>query len=211
MYTAMPESAGPATPSIVLTMHVWGVDENMRACARRFADAGFATVVPDLYEDMDAPGGDGETDFRRFVPFAQKLTFETVDPKIRAGAQWLRERFPQTATAIAGFCMGGIMALKRAHGCSDLFSAAAVWYGALNDVNAAQIDIPIVASFGADDRSIPVETVEQFAAALQVPNDVRIYQNAGHAFCDEQRESFEPGAAQDSWSRALTFLHRQLH
>lgn len=206
----MPENAGSATPSIVLAMHVWGVDENIRACAQRFADAGFAAVVPDLYEDMDAPNGDGQTDFRRFVPFAQKLTFETVDPKIRAGAQWLRERFPQTSTAVAGFCMGGIMALKRAHGYRDLFSAAAVWYGALNDVDAAQIDIPIVASFGADDRGIPVESVEQFAAGLQVPNDVKIYPSAGHAFCDEERESYEPNAAQDSWSRALTFLHRHL-
>lgn len=210
MYTAMPENPGPATPSIVLAMHVWGVDENMRACARRFADAGFATIVPDLYEDMDAPDGDGETDFRRFVPFAQKLTFETVDPKIRAGAQWLRERFPQSAAAIAGFCMGGIMALKRAHGYRDLFSAAAVWYGALNDVNAAEIDIPIVASFGAEDQGIPVQSVEQFAAELRVPSDVKIYPNAGHAFCDDQRDSFEPNAAQDSWSRAITFLRRHL-
>lgn len=210
MYTAVPDDAGPDIPSVVLAMHVWGVDENMRACARRFADAGFATVVPDLYEGMDAPDGDGETDYRKFVPFAQKLSFENVDPKIRAGAQWLRERFPQTKTVIAGFCMGGIMALKRAHGYSDIFRAAAVWYGALNDVDAAAIDIPIVASFGAEDTGIPVDSVERFAAALRVPNDLKIYAGAGHAFCDQTRASYEPAAAQDSWGRALAFLREQL-
>lgn len=210
MYTALPENAGPATPSIVLAMHVWGVDENMRVCARHFAEAGFAAVVPDLYEGMDAPDGDGQTDFRKFVPFAQKLTFELVDPKIRAGAQWLRERLPQTATAVAGFCMGGIMALKRAHGYSDVFRAAAVWYGALNGVDGAEIDIPIVASFGADDTGIPPESVERFTAALHVPHDVKIYPNAGHAFCDDQRESYEPNAARDSWARAVTFLREHL-
>lgn len=209
-YTAFPKNAGPATPSVVLAMHIWGVDENMRACARRFADAGFATVVPDIYEGMGAPNGDGETDHKRFLPFAQKLTFEVVDPAIRAGAQLLRERFPQTRTAIAGFCMGGVMALRRSYGYSDIFSAAAVWYGGLNAVDGSNVDIPIVASFGADDTGIPLEAVQTFEQALHVPHDVKVYPGAGHAFCDETRSSYEPRACEDSWTRALAFLRKHL-
>lgn len=209
-YTAFPEGAGPATPSVVLAMHIWGVDENMRACARRFADAGFATVVPDIYEGMGAPSGDGETDHTRFVPFAQQLTFEVVDPPVRAAAAMLRERFPQTRTAIAGFCMGGLMALRRAHDYSDLFSAAAVWYGGLNSVEVSRVDIPIVASFGADDKGIPVESVQQFESALRVPHDIMVYPGAGHAFCDETRASYVPDACEHSWARSLAFLREHL-
>ena len=209
-YEALPENRDPQTPCVVVAMHVWGVDEDMRACARRFADAGFAAAVPDLYEGMDAPGGDGETDYRRFVPFAQRLSFETVDPKIRAAAQSLRERFPRARVAIAGFCMGGIMALRRASGYRGVFDAAAVWYGALNGVDPAEIDVPVVASFGAEDASIPVGEVERFAHGLRVPSDVKIYAGAGHAFCDSTRDSYEAGAAEDSWARTLAFLRTRL-
>lgn len=209
-YTAFPDNAGPATPSVVLAMHIWGVDENMRACARRFAQAGFATVAPDIYAGMGAPSGDGETDHKRFLPFAQKLTFEVVDPAIRGAAQVLRERFPQTRIAIAGFCMGGIMALRRTYGYSDVFSAAAIWYGGLNAIDGSRVDIPIVASFGADDTGIPLESVQRFESALRVPHDIMVYPGAGHAFCDETRASYQPPACEQSWARTVAFLRTHL-
>lgn len=209
-YYAVPKATDHRTPSIVLAMHLWGVDDNMRRCADRFARAGFAVAVPDLYEDFGAPEPHKDADPREFIPFAQRLSFEIVDPKIRTAAAWLRERFPNTATAIAGFCMGGIMALRRSNGYGDIFSAAAVWYGSLKDVDGKAIDIPLVASFGAEDEGIPLESIEQFQSALQVPHDVKVYAGAGHAFCDESRPSYEPAAAQDSWDRTIAFLRAHL-
>lgn len=102
--------------------------------------------------------------------------------------------------------MGGIMALRRSHGYDDLFSSAAIWYGALGGIDPAQIDIPVVASFGAKDASIPVESVERFAAGLRVRSDVKIYEGAGHAFCDTTRDSYDRVAAEDSWRRTISFL-----
>jgi|SRR5579884_780973 len=207
---AIPKNAAPHAPSVVLAMHVSGVDEHMRLAAQRFADAGFAVAVPDLYEGLGAPDPQAESDVRAFMPFAQKLSFEHVDPKIRAAAQSLRERFEHTKTAIAGFCMGGIIALRRTQGYGDIFTAAAIWYGALNDAKPEQIDIPIVASFGADDKYIPLEQIERFEAALGVPHDVKVYPGAGHAFCDETRESYVREAAEDSWRRTIAFLEKFL-
>lgn len=210
-FYAAPQAIHEATPSIVIAMHLWGVDENMRDAARRFADAGFAAIVPDLYARWDVPDGDGATDHTQFVPFARNLSAETVEPDIRSAARTLRQRFPKTKIAIAGFCMGGVMALRRCAGHSDVFSAAAVWYGAIPaEADPARVDIPIVASYGALDTGIPVESVESFAAGLQVTNDVRIYPGAGHAFCDDRRASFEPVAAGDSWERAIRFLRLAL-
>src|SRR5215831_9268936 len=48
-YAAWPASAGPRTPSVVVIMHLWGVDSQIRDVVRRLAKAGFAAIAPDLY------------------------------------------------------------------------------------------------------------------------------------------------------------------
>jgi carboxymethylenebutenolidase len=210
MYYAAPPNATDRTPSVVIAMHVWGVDESMRAAARRFAQAGFAAAVPDLYAGFDAPNGDGATDHAPFAALAKRLTFDVVDPDFRAAAALLRERLAQTRTAIAGFCMGGTMALRRSYGYAGVFDAAAVWYGKVDDVDPKLVEVPLVGSFGADDAGIPAESVEAFRDALHAPNDVVVYPNAGHAFCDRQRARYAPTAAEDSWKRTIGFLREYL-
>jgi len=209
-YYAAPKDATPATPSVAIAMHVWGVDESMREAARRFASAGFAVAVPDLFARFDPPDGDGATDHAPFVALARQLTFDIVDPDFRAAAAWLKTQLPETKTAIAGFCMGGIMALRRSYGYAGTFRAAAVWYGKVDGTDPALVEVPLVGSFGAEDTGIPVESVEAFRAGLRVPNDVAIYPNADHAFCDAHRARFAPAAAADSWERTIAFLRTHL-
>jgi carboxymethylenebutenolidase len=205
-YYAAPRNADAETPSIVMAMHLTGVDAQQRDTARRFAAEGFATIVPDLYARFGAPDGDVETDYRAFLPFAKLLAFETVDPDIRAATAWLRAKHPRTRIAIAGFCMGGAMAVRRAHGYANVFFAAAMWYGRVSDVDPATIDIPIVASFGSADHGIPIESVNAFATGLTVANDVKVYDGAQHAFCDQRGDAYDEGAAEDSWRRTIAFL-----
>jgi carboxymethylenebutenolidase len=208
-YYAAPRESTAHAPTLVLAMHLFGVDGTMREAARRFAQAGFATVIPDLYARFDAPSGDGATDPRPFIPFARELKGETVDPDVLAAAAWLRERFPQTRTGIAGFCMGGVVAMRRTHGYGILFAAAAIWYGLIPDLDPALVEIPIVASYGAEDAGIPVDAVERFRDGLRVDHDVRIYPGAKHAFAD-RREAYDRDAAEDSWQRAIAFLTPRL-
>ena len=209
-YYAAPRDLSPSTPGIVITMHVYGVDSDQRDVARRFAKHGFATVVPDLFARFDAPSGDGETDYMKFIPFAQKLSFETVDTDVRAAAAWLRTQIPNGKMAIAGFCMGGVMAMRRSSGYSDIFGAVAAWYGISPDISPESVDIPVVASYGGADASIPAEKVHAFFDAVSVPHDVKIYPGAQHAFFDRTRAAFNAEAAADSWNRAIAFLKQHL-
>jgi carboxymethylenebutenolidase len=210
-YAALPERLGADTPSVVLMMHLWGVDESTRQVAHKFADEGFAIVAPDLYARFgEVPDGDSTSDYQVFRPFAQQLTPETIDADTRPAAAWLRERYADTKTAVAGFCMGGRMATYRTVGYTDLYSAAAVWYGLSDDIDPSKAEIPIVASFGEDDTSIPVEKVEAFRSKLTVENDFKIYPHAGHAFFDETRKSYEPNATEDSWKRTVAFLNAHI-
>ena len=106
--------------------------------------------------------------------------------------------------------MGGTMATYRIVGYTDLYSAAVVWYGLSDDVDPAKAEIPIVASYGANDTGIPVQKVEAFRDKLPVENDFKIYPNAGHAFFDETRQRFEQNSAEDSWQRVLSFLRKHI-
>lgn len=210
LYYAAPEHMQRAAPSVVLAMHLWGIDAPMRDAAHRLAAAGFAVAIPDLYAGLGAPDGENANDHTAFVPFAQRLAPETVDKDLRKAAAFLKEQVGETRTAIAGFCMGGTMALRRSYGHAGVFSAAAVWYGNVAAVDAAQIDIPIVASFGADDHGIPVERVNEFRDHLSVEHDVEIYPQAGHAFCDAARSTYVAAASEDSWKRTIAFLRKHL-
>jgi carboxymethylenebutenolidase len=209
-YYAAPKHANDDTPSVVMAMHLTGVDAQQRDTARRFAAEGFATIVPDLYARFDAPDGDVERDYRAFLPFTKLLAFETVDPDIRIATAWLKAQHPRTRTAIVGFCMGGVMALRRAHGYRDIYAAAAVWYGRVSDVDAASVDIPVVASFGSADHGIPLETVRAFDGALGVAHDIHVYEGAAHAFCDQRGDAYDEVAAADSWRRSIAFLRAHL-
>jgi carboxymethylenebutenolidase len=100
--------------------------------------------------------------------------------------------------------------LRRTIGYSEIFDAAATWYGAIRSTDASAVDIPIVASYGAEDRGIPVDEIESFRSHLRVPSDIKIYPGAGHAFCDDTRPGSDAAACEDSWQRAIAFLKRHL-
>jgi carboxymethylenebutenolidase len=209
-YYAQPRDTRADTPGVVLVMHIWGVDQSMRDAARRFAKAGFAAMVPNLYARLGAPSGDGVSDIQVFRPYAQKLQPAQVDGDLRAAALWLQTAHPRGKVAVGGFCMGGAIALRQAVVNDDVFAADAVWYGNVANVDASKVRIPIVGSYGERDTSIPPDTVRAFRKALRGPNDIVIYPTAGHAFFDDQRASYVEPAAVDSWKRAIAFLTKYL-
>ncbi len=207
-YAARPRQAGPATPSVVVVMHVWGVDTSIRDVVRRFAKAGIAAIAPDLYARFGSPNGDGSTDSAPFRAVAKQLDRAQYVADIRAAAAWLAAASPSTKTGILGFCMGGRLALLTAIDTGRQFAAVFPFYGSLEGVTPDALEIPVCGSYGARDTSIPAAGVRAFAAALQVPNDIRIYDDAGHAFFDDQRASYVADASADAWTRTLAFLEK---
>ena len=209
-YAAWPSHAGNLLGSVVVVMHVWGVDTSIRDCVRRLAKAGFAAIAPDLYARFNAPSGDGATDFTLFRPYAQRLEQDVWLSDVRAAAQWLQTKFPGTKTAITGFCMGGRLALTAAAEEGRRFTVVAPFYGDPKPIDPSTIHIPVCGSYGGRDAGIPAQSVLAFAAALTVPNDLRIYDDAGHAFFDDQRASYVAPAAEDAWRRLLACFEKYL-
>jgi carboxymethylenebutenolidase len=209
-YASWPAKAAPATPRVVVVMHVWGVDTSIRDVVRRYAKAGYAAIAPDLYARFGAPSGDGATDFTIFKPYAQRLDRTQYTGDIRAAALWLAGRFPGANTGVTGFCMGGRIALIAAIDDGDLFAAVAPFYGPLTEVDPKAMQIPVCGSYGGRDKSIPADGVREFFAALTVSDDLRIYDEAGHAFFDDQRPSYVASAAADAWRRTTAWFEKYL-
>ena len=209
-YAGWPVGAGPGTPSVVVIMHIWGVDTSIRDVVRRLAKAGFAAIAPDLYAPFGAPSGDGATDYTIFRPYAQRLDPKQWLGEVRAAAQWLAAKFAGTKIGIMGFCMGGRLALTAAVEERDRFSVVAPFYGDVAHVDPKAMLIPVCGSYGGRDSSIPAASVRAFAGSLTVPNDVKIYDQAGHAFFDDQRASYVASAAQDAWNRTIACFEKYL-
>lgn len=207
-YAAWPKNAGPSVGSVVVVMHVWGVDVSIRDVVRRLAEAGFAAIAPDLYARSNAPSGDGVTDIATFRPHSKQLDRTVYAGDIGASARWLKSKFPATKTGIIGFCMGGRIAMLAAIDNGDAFAAVCPFYGPIEDVDPAAIRMPWCGSYGARDTGIPAASVKAFAAALAVPHDLRIYDAAGHAFMDDQRSAYVASAAADAWARTVAFLKK---
>lgn len=217
--------------AVVVVQAIWGIDAQLRDVVRRFAKEGYATIAPDLYSGLGAPSGDGVTDAQPFRAAAANLADDTVDKDILAAAQWAaRPSIGGTAprpllVGVTGFCMGGAITLRQAVDNAAAFSAAAVWYGKVrystNNNNSGpitpialdysdEVKTPLLGSYGARDTSILADDVRAFDRKLTIDHDIKIYDEAGHAFFDDTRTSYVASAAADGWTRTLAWFAKYL-
>ena len=77
-----------------------------------------------------------------------------------------------------------------------------------------RIHAPVLAIFGADDRSIPPSAIDAFVQAMEAANrtvDIKIYPHANRGFADPNNKlGYREAAAQDAWERTLAFLAHNL-
>ena len=222
-YAATPRTLTRRTPGVVVIQHIWGVDTSIRDTVRRLAKAGYIAIAPNLFDRLNAPSGDGGTDYKPFIAYATKMYTEGSVPTDAIAAQeWARAQAPDNSVGITGFCMGGGIVLQSIID-SKAFAAASMFYGNVRPGSNAnepakpsdfdftsRITTPLLGSFGARDTSIKAEDVSAMFARLTAPHALKIYAEAGHGFFDDQRDSYVPSAAADAWARTLAWFHQYL-
>ncbi len=222
-YAAVPRTVTPRTPGVVVIQHIWGVDATIRDTVRRYASSGYIAIAPQLFARLDAPSGDGLTDYQPFAAIAAKMFaqgFITTDTL--AAHDWIQAQARDGSIGITGFCMGGGIALQQIID-SKAYAACSMFYGSVRpgtkstDPTTAttfdftsRISTPLMGSFGGRDTSIKPEDVRAMFARLTAPHDVKIYDEAGHAFFDDTRSSYVPSAAADAWTRTLAWFAKYL-
>jgi carboxymethylenebutenolidase len=213
---ATPSGAGP-WPGVVVLHEAFGLTDDIRAITDRFAAEGYVAVAPDLYSW-------GPT-FRCLVATFNDLIRRQGEAhgRVDAVGKWLAAHPTCTGrVGVVGFCMGGGFALLAAP--RQVFAASAVNYGLVPHHAAAVLGgaCPIVASYGAKDRTMRghAARLEQALTANRVDHDVKEYPAAGHSFMnhhsgwatafDRVGFRYSQPDADDAWARIIQFFGRHL-
>ena len=218
-----PGAGGAAKAALIVIQEAFGVNDHIEDVTRRFADAGYHAVAPDLFHR--AGGGTAPyDDFAKVVPLFDGLD---SDEKLLADVDAARRHLHAAGWAdrqigIVGFCFGGrlslLVCLRRAIGAGVGFYGGGIvnarfpMFPAFVD-EVPTLAVPWLGLFGDQDGSIPVEDVEQLRAALadaSTETEIVRYADADHGFHCDARDSYDPDAAQDAWFRTLAWFDRHL-
>lgn len=214
-YLARPSTPGP-WPGVVVLHEAFGLTDDIRRQADRFAAAGYLAVAPDLY-------GWGPTARCLVATFRALFSGRgrALDD-IQAARGFLADRDDCSGkVGVIGFCMGGGLAVLAApHG----FDVAAPSYGEVpKDADRVlQAACPMVASYGGADRAMKGRP-ERLGAALTtlgIEHDLKVYPGVKHGFlfphsgksrlAEPVIVKYDANAADDAWRRIFAFFDRHL-
>src|SRR5438270_2553158 len=207
-YLALPDGNGPH-PGVVVIHEAYGLNENIRDIAGRFAGAGYAALAVDLFSGRNravcmsrymAGMLIGSVDRYGIDDLKSALTFLAKLPEVDA----------QRMGAI-GFCMGGGFAIAWA--CTDSrLKAIAPFYG----VNPRPLEVakrlcPVVGSYPEKDFTARAgRALDQVLTRESIAHDLKIYPNARHSFFNDAGRAYDKAAADDAWTSVMTFFSGQL-
>ena len=192
-----PDGAGKP-PGVVVIQEWWGVNDQIKSVAERYAAAGFAAIVPDLYHGKLA------RDAEEAGALMKALDFGKAVQEIAGAVAFLQQR-GSAKVAVTGYCLGGALSFATAVNVRGL-AAVVPFYGLPGDLDWTKVDAPVQAHFATHDDWATVAGAEKIKAGVKVPMELHVY-DAQHAFCNERRpDVYNAEAAKQAWDRALSFV-----
>lgn len=208
--TVAADLAKPAkTPAggLILFHEWWGLNDEMRAVAQKFAAHGFLALAVDLFE------GETTDDANRARELMTGLDAGKATETAVAWAEWMRKA-PECNGRVAtlGYCLGGAWSLNTS--LATPIDATVIYYGNVKKTaqELAALQGPVLAHFGKLDQAITPEMAEGFRDALQQAGkqgEVLFY-DANHAFSRAGGPNYDPASAGMAEQRSLDFLHKHL-
>ncbi|HLG64350.1 MAG TPA: dienelactone hydrolase family protein [Ktedonosporobacter sp.] len=207
-YLVRPEGDGPF-PGVVVIHEIFGLNENIKEIAQRFADQGYVALAVDLFA-----GHNRAICMFRFM--GQIMLNPLKNNSIRdlkAALTYLTEQpgVDSARLGAIGFCMGGSFAVSWA--CSDnRLRAIAPFYG-MNPrpLEAVARACPVVGSY--PDKDFTTSHGQKLDVALNnynIPHDIKVYPNSKHSFFNDKGSNYNEEAAKDSWQRIITFFSEHI-
>jgi len=210
-------------PVVLVVQEIFGVHAYIADVCRRFAQAGYLAIAPQLYARQGDPASYTEIP-RLMSELVSKVPDAQVIADLDGAVQWAATHGGDAArVGVTGFCWGGRIAwLYAAHG---PVKAAVAWYGRLvgsaggltprHPIDVApELKAPVLGLYGAQDTGIAQDTIAQMKAALAQGSAAAkesqfvVYPDAGHAFHADYRPSYRKQAAEDGWTRTLDWFRQ---
>ena len=207
-YLATPEGPGPH-PAVVVIHEAFGLNDNIRDIARRFADEGYVALAVDLFA-----GRNRMVCMFRFMGgmFTNSLNHQGIKD-LKAALTYLTQQPSVDAKRVGaiGFCMGGGFAIGWA--CTDdRLKVIAPFYGTTpRPLTAVQRACPIVGSYPENDFTANMgRKLDAVLDDYHIAHDIKVYPDAKHSFFNDDRRNYNAAASADAWQRTLAFFKERL-
>jgi carboxymethylenebutenolidase len=203
--------------AVVVIQEWWGLNDQIRGVAERFASAGFTALVPDLYRGKSTVEAEEAHHLMTGLNFG-----EAASQDVRGAVQYLKSQaLGGGKVGVTGYCMGGALTVLASTMVPEA-DAAVVWYGMppLEYVDASQITIPLQAHWATQDEFFPLSGVDPLEAKLReagVSYEGHRYL-AHHGFANETAQGpgripqtqYDAAWAQQAWDRTMRFFGQHL-
>jgi carboxymethylenebutenolidase len=213
-YAALPADA---RRGVVVIHELFGRQVEIERVVERFANAGYAAVMPDLFHAGSKIGC-----IRRSLATIASGKGQMAD-SIWAAQRWLCERakLPEARVGVIGFCIGGGLALAVGRE----FGVVSSNYGDLPPVDVLRGSPPIIACYGGKDRLFRRNAVRLRERMNVVGGELEVhtFPTVGHSFLTDGDHPiaaaltrplmdvrYDPAVAEDAWQKILTFFERTL-
>lgn len=196
-------------PGIVMIHEWWGLNDNIKYMAKLLAGEGYNVFAIDMYDGQVAE----TSDQAGVLATAVRNNPEGSVEKLLAAADYLKTEAGSTKLASLGWCFGGQQSLNLS--LNEQLDATVIYYGQLTDdpEQLKNITGPVLGIFGETDQSITVESVRSFEKALvelEIPNNITIYPQVGHAFANPSNSNYAADETVEAWDKTVTFLNDTL-
>jgi len=205
-YLAKP--AGGTGKGVIVFQEWWGLNDNIKGIADRFAAEGFVALAPDMYHGQLT----AEPDEAGKLLMALNIEQAAKDA---AGAIQYVKGITGGPVGTVGFCMGGALSLFAACNNGKDVGACIDYYGGHPAIkyNFAGLTAPVLGFWAENDgfANANQPVIEAGTKEAGVPYEGITYPGTGHAFFNEEHEgTFDKAAADDTWNRALAFYRANL-
>lgn len=197
------QSSADPIGGVVVAQEIFGLSDHIAQMCEVFADAGYATLAPGLFDRIERnfhAGLDGDG-----IEKGRSAAMASPWPQVMGDIQAAIDFLPKPCYVV-GFCYGGAVAWMAAARCTGL-SAASCFYGRLiADLLDNGPKVPVMLHYGARDPSIPIENVER--VRLAEPTSPLYLYDAGHGFCRAGSHDFDQASRDLAISRTIDWFAR---
>jgi carboxymethylenebutenolidase len=226
-YLARPKAPG-RYPALIVLHEAFGLVEHERDVARRFANAGFIALAPDIYSRVGAPANAGDMNEVRAKMFGLEDAQIVRDGE--AAAAFLRAQ-PGSNGKVGGvgFCVGGRWTLLLACSSGRVDAAIDCWGGFITRATpdavttpqrptpvidlVPQLHCPLYVVCGEEDQNPSPADAAELRKRLENARknfQCELFRDAGHAFFADYRPSYRERAAFDLWPKMVAFFKTHL-
>lgn len=214
-HVAFPD--GKPVGAIIAIMEIWGVNDTMRAHAQEFAEAGWITLVPDLFwrlepgvELSDADPAHWEKAIDLYYDFDYDLGVRDMEDTI-AFLRTIEGGNGKVGTV--GYCLGGKMGYLMC--CRSDIDCAVAYYGTYIEHSigeAPNLSKPFLLHQALDDKWVPPVVCAMIERRLSTNPLVEIekYPGADHAFARHGGTTYSAPEAKRALARSIQFFHQHL-